>query len=427
MQSFLSLVIGCGVLHLFALIPVHSLTIQATNTLDDSIGNSSLCFPVHSDLCNLRSAWKACSEYEIQQMCTVVLPVNSIVTFNTSLGPLWLNSTLYISLVGENTTIVPYSPNDLSSNGFIFFDVRLFSGEAYVPSVTLQSIYFSSFNNTALDGSILHIHGDCILQVFNCSFRNIAGNNGGAVYVNANNEAITIESSSFTFCSAENGGAVYIDSNVSAAVVQSVDFSFCSALANGGALFVGSNNSNVQVLNTSFSDCTATNGAGMYSYESNKGTMLAHTSFQRCTAAAFGGGVMFDFRHAFTSIANCTFVACFGHHGGGGAVFNTSNVHSTVRDSSFTQCTSVLRAADGLFVGVGGGLLMRRENHRSAVLRCAFDECEATYGGGVAVQQENYGLDITGAIFHTCYALFAGELVHGIVAFFFYITFFVVP
>ena len=257
--------------------------LQVLSTMDSLLGlNTSLCFPISSDLCNLRTAWSTCLSLSLQSSsssssCVIRLPKDRVFMNTSSFGELELQPSSNISIYGDRGTD---EGEGEGKGSMLVYDRSLFHYQSdgkqasTPPSLYLYNLAIKRGQNTTCDtksAGPMHLDGDAYIGLQYVDFYDSCGRKGGALSVvnNSLEGGLTLDHCSFQRCRADIGGAVYVDRTQHLLISHS---SFTSCTANfGGGLYLDSFNEYLGVRHSSFDQCSAHSGAAMYVVDSSRG------------------------------------------------------------------------------------------------------------------------------------------------------------
>jgi hypothetical protein len=91
------------ILHFILILVNLSAEIINVDNINDSYGNYTNCYD-NSGLCNIRSAVDLCNQLE--ENCEIILPINKIISFNSSIGSLIIYDNININIDGQGSSII---------------------------------------------------------------------------------------------------------------------------------------------------------------------------------------------------------------------------------------------------------------------------------------------------------------------------------
>lgn len=411
-------------------------TIQVRYRSDDVTASANYCIPTSTELCNLRSAWKACNSFLTTDVhCVIEVPKDYLIYLNSGLGPLPLLGTSNIQLKGNNSIIYQQTPStdgvvetDLTDTSTIDYRFIVYtqSDPKAIPSLTIQEAQIYYFGSNQNDGGAFYFYGSVNININSAFIYSSKASNGGGIYVQGNTAGVTrlhnvqISSSSVVnsgggifvqgshnvdltlvstiSCQAGGFGGGYYILQVESTRLASTSASECSAEASGGgyvlALATGINmtdatatacqcNSNgagfyfesmidFHVTNLAASDCSAQKSGGGVMIYSGENIFLSNVNATRCMTQIDGGGFAID---SATSVkfSKTNAISCESQSGGGG--YSVSSSHLIEFDSSFASSCSAVNSG-------GGGFAISSTSYFS-LSNSQVQNCLSFFGGGL--------------------------------------------
>ena len=221
--------------------------------------------------------------------------------------------------------------NKITINNYIFIDNTAGEngGAIYVDAnsnnCTVLNSVFEGNNVTSQTGG----NGGAIdwlganATVLNSNFTNNNAYDGGAIYIGSTTGHTNITGSTFTDNGAiNNGGAInFVASSVT---VNESNFYDNSAKSNGGALYVGGEGTTNFVYSSEFVNNTATSGrGGAIDWVAAKGEIIGSNFTEN--SAEYGGGVYFGLKSKNSQIKNVIFTGNSATKNGGAIDWNSTD------------------------------------------------------------------------------------------------------
>eukprot|EP01041_Mallomonas_annulata_P001204 gene1204-2339_t len=351
-------------------------------------------------------------------------------------GALYLNvdntdTAIWNSTFVDNTALI-YGGGiylDTSSNRFHMEDCVVDYNNAYVGG----GVYVNQGNNDLviakslftrnaadLDGgglffsqrnSRVHI-SDCVVS------DNIALNNGGALMVGQLNTMLSIFYSSFVTNNAGSGGGIYVQFNNDNMTLVANNVSMNTAglhvLGNGdgAGIYIYGGNDHLLLRNNLISDNYASSkGGGLLVAVQNRHLTITNGMFLGNYAETGGGLYVFQYNHHLT-VTSCGIYGNFGMASGGGlylyknnyvARITSCNIHNNlalydgggmfVHSVTDLLVQSCVFESNNAYQGNGGGVVLTSTTY-CLFVDCTFTGGYAMYGAGISVQALNAYIDI---------------------------------
>ncbi|WP_029202076.1 SpaA isopeptide-forming pilin-related protein [Oribacterium sp. NK2B42] len=295
-------------------------------------------------------------------------------------------------------------------------------------ALTLTNVTFGKANTTnsgctaAWEGGCIYSTGN-VVTITDCNFYyGVAGDaskpnktRGGAIYYKGST-SLSIYGCIFDHCSVQttspnsgwgNGGAIFVDDTDIALTIDKSNsgrrssFTDCFAHRFGGAVMYEKNNGkSVSIFNTDFTGCyTETRGGGAVCPDSNK-TTIDNCTFKGCYDNSGSGGGAIQLHPDKTpgnnpscTISNSTFEDCYTVSGYGGAIYEVSgsvpvtlinvSIDGHTNGNPTSLATNINNAKFGAAIYSNGNLTIKQsETGTSEIKNCsAYD----TNGGAVQV------------------------------------------
>jgi predicted outer membrane repeat protein len=318
------------------------------NFLLDSPPNSSSCDPAYqspTSECNLRSAFTFCNSSLLSLSnltCVIILPPNSQVLMNRSLGVIEVKADSgELSLVGNDSKI-----RSLPSSEHLF--------------------QFLAISSLSPDPSGL------IFRFTNCSISGfgdlgvVADSYGGALFVRAV-QSVFLDHLFFSFNFAKQwGGAVFLANIVSINLTDCI-FLNNSAPAGGGIVLDSVPGGQIKIIGT---------------------------EFLKNFATSYGGGILFSSNNDNIQIIDCTFSWNYARTGGGGVAFQSYNTNIQILETTFLS-NAAQRYSIGQTLGFGGALFFGEDNSNVIIHGGLFDGNNAALGGVLVMHESNSNFTIS--------------------------------
>ena len=214
-------------------------------------------------------------------------------------------------------------------------------------------------------------------SISNCTFTNVFGDYGGAIYWHADNGKIT--DCDFTDClGKDNGGAIFWSAQ---GTISGCNFTNCSAWDTGGALYASSGR--LSVSNCNFWNCSSKRNGGVLDWRSDYG-FLSNCTFINSHSDVTGGAI--NWAGAYASILNCNFTNCTAKKLAGAiAMFDLEGL---VDGCNFNDCSANNGSAIYVYTQPSYNMGTR------SISNCNFNSCHAikygvVYGSGSNVNLLN--------------------------------------
>lgn len=415
-------------------IPVRNLT--------DGISNSSTCYPVTTDACNLRSAWAACVElfdYTLNTACHISLPENGQLSLDSvDFGGLVLSQSSDLIIDGNGAVIsgqVGGVPEAVPAGG----DFPIYTGEitnSYSATVNYTvACTQACFGNTLTFSSCdADRNQDTYFRLF--SGDTLLAENDDACTA-ASSIQYTVETPGCSeFClhmgcfattpCAVNATATVVVSTISPRfayyrqnessaseiiprfTLDNVTIQgFGGSSFNGGALYL-SGQGRFLIQNSKFMHNTGAFGGSMFVSSNSFDFMVDNCEFANSTGTYGGGFYINNYVTAFQLI-NSKFDSCIAGTAGGGGYFAMSNYDARVEDCQFQGCSAV-----GITSSTGGALTIDVDNANFLLLNSQFNLCHSNwYGGCLAFLRENTNVSVVESIFISSRAGYGGAVFIG--------------
>ncbi len=225
-------------------------------------------------------------------------------------------------------------------------------GEATFENVTFSgnsaetdggAISMILFSATAKDGTAVIVPAVVTLGKGTVLTGNTAKSTGGAVYVNGEGSALTIQGGQITKNKAKHGGGI-ITVTKSQLNLESGTISSNSVTANGGGVYI-STNTTLKMTGGTISGNTAKNGGGIYFLKSN--LKMSGGAVSGNTATADGGGM-----YLYLSTSNVS---------GGSVTGNSAKNAGGIRIAGGDHSIGSLNVSYNTAEKDGGGIMLGRQ------------------------------------------------------------------
>ena len=318
-----------------------------------------------------------------------------------------------------NAIVLRSSFSDLTCLDSNFCSIRALLVTRSSLRVSLCS--FSNIQQESESGGINIDNSDLIIE--SSSFRNISGQNGGAIRVtNSRNRTLLITNSTFhDNMAALQGGAIYV--NISDITLEGCEFVNNTARV-GGALFVIGTNVSVSISLSDFRSNVATQSGGSVAitdgligfpdiidrlYPFTRSTVSVSQSNFMMNEANDGGAIVVEGRRSLFTLTQSSFLnnkaLRTDNTGSGGAVVvSGTNSSIFIDQSNFTNNEADLE---------GGAVDISRDGSWIHARMCTFINNTARSGSGGAISQpigENTNALIDECVFSGNQASFCGAL-----------------
>ena len=193
------------------------------NVDDQYLPLATYCTLPTADMCNLRSAWIACSS--IHTACEILLPETAYLWMESTYGSMNLAEGMNVTIRGSGSTV---AQADVSMQ---FINYTASPVTTSPPALFLNNMTIFGFGNSSSDiGGALSLVGDLYLWIDGTHFMSNTARAGGAIFVSNSTLPATITSSSFYNCSSTMaGGAVFVGELVTSFTVYGSSFDNCSS------------------------------------------------------------------------------------------------------------------------------------------------------------------------------------------------------
>ena len=195
------------------------------NVDDKYLPLATYCTLPTADMCNLRSAWIACSS--IHTACEILLPETAYLWMESTYGSMNLAEGMNVTIRGSGSTV---AQADVSMQ---FINYTASPVTTSPPALFLNNMTIFGFGNSSSDiGGALSLVGDLYLWIDGTHFMSNTARAGGAIYISNNTLPASITFSSFYNCSstAGGGGAVVVGESVKHLTVHGCSFENCSGV-----------------------------------------------------------------------------------------------------------------------------------------------------------------------------------------------------
>ena len=302
-----------------------------------------------------------------------------------------------ISYINAGLVTLKNQSNRLEILNCIFFlgnnhggsgGLEIESAHNYNSNITIQIASSQFYNNSGTHGANLRITDEGLrksntwIEIDSCCFYNGNSSNGGGSFSIGSHYKtpllITLLSSTFmNNLAGSDGGAIYVKENLPyypehIAIITNCTFSDNKAMHNGGA--ISSTFATVNITNCTFKSNTAVNRGGGAIYLRDSSLFANNCSFHSNTAAKQGGGAIY-IEIASLFATNCSFES-------NTALGNGGHINSVMGKSlSLVNC-SLKKGCSSR--GDGGGIcLYSNDDFKLQILNCTFLNNTAKSGGGL--------------------------------------------
>eukprot|EP01041_Mallomonas_annulata_P002061 gene2061-4027_t len=278
--------------------------------------------------------------------------------------------------------------------------------------ITLNNMTIT-FNVAGSDGGGIYLDTNVISASITNSLISVntaMSQYGGGVFVGTSS-SVSVHDTEISLNSGNLGGAgICVDIGVdSFSITNSVITSNYNVESGGGLYFAGYGRGNVIHGCVIDHNSAANNGGGVFLSDSNIGMLISNSTITRnsggTSTTSSGGGIYVHKRNNQLSIIDCVISYNTAVLSGGGILIYDSNMNnSLIRNRIFGNAVTVDRST-------GGGVMVDRSNNYFHVLANVIEWNSASFGGGICIGSYNlYSAISTSRISHNVVTYLGGGI-----------------